>query len=193
VGKQIKPGDTPLAAREMHERGIVTSLTYIIGYPNESAESMLATLDEARAVVSACPSVSAHVYPFRPIPGNVMFRESLEVGYEPPKDLYAWGRMLEYHVLDTWKGNIPDNVKKVWRLYYQYASFVHGLVRPKRGLFERIAEWRMRSGNYTFPLELKAFYVMDRVFGWRSHKEHEKQTWIMKSENQAVTMVQSAG
>ena len=86
-------------------------------------------------------------------------------------------------------GHIPPAVQRDWRLYYQYSSFVHGLVRPKRGFFEKMAEWRMRTGNFTFPAELKVFNVLDRVFGWRAHKEHEKQSWIMSSENEQVTMV----
>ena len=89
----------------------------------------------------------------------------------------------------TPEGHIPDEVWKVWKLYYQYASFVHGLVRPKRGLIERISEWRLRSGNYALPLELKAFYLMDRMFGWRAHKEDQRQTWIMAQENESVAMV----
>lgn len=188
IGKQIKPGDTKLAARELHDRGIVTSLTYIMGYPYETAESMLSTLDEARDIVSSYPSVSAHVYPFRPIPGNELYKSTLDLGYIPPKTVLEWGSQLEYHVMETWKGHIPEDVQRVWRLYYQYSSFVHGLVRPKRGLMEKVSEWRLRTGNYAFPVELRAFYLLDRVFGWRAHKEDEKQTWIMSSENESVVM-----
>jgi hypothetical protein len=110
------------------------------------------------------------------------------MGYVPPNSLEQWGDQLEYHVMDTWKGNIPESVMRRWRLYYQYASFVHGLVRPERGWIERVSEWRLRTGDYRLPLELKAFYLLDKVFGWRAHKEDEKQHWIMKAENDAVTM-----
>lgn len=190
VKKKIENDDTLRAAREMHKRDIITSLTYIIGYPNETPQSMLATIDQARAIVADCPSVSAHVYPFRPIPGNAMFDEALAMGYQPPTTLEQWGNMLEYHVMDTWKGNIPAHVERTWRLYYQYASFFHGLVRNKRGWIERLAEWRIRSGNYTLPLELRAYYAFDRLFGRnKSHREDEKQTWIMAREDEAVAMV----
>ncbi len=192
VGKPIGEGDTLAAARLLHERDVVTSLTYIIGYPGETEKSMLATLDQARTILHHCPSVSAHVYPFRPIPGSQEYELAVkEHSYQPPKDLEAWGHQLEYHVMETWKDNIPASVHKRWRLYYQYASFVHGLVRPKRGLIEKIAEWRIKTGDYRLPVELKAFYLMDKVFGWGSHKEDEKQTWIMASENERVTMVDS--
>jgi radical SAM superfamily enzyme YgiQ (UPF0313 family) len=193
VGKPIGQGDTLAAARLLHERGIVTSLTYIIGYPGETEASMLATLDQARTILHECPSVSAHVYPFRPIPGSQEYERAIrDHHYRPPTDLESWGQLLEYHVMDTWKDNIPAAVQRRWRLYYQYASFKHGLVRPKRGLIEKIADWRIKTGDYRLPVELKAFYLLDKFFGWGSHKEDEKQTWIMSSENESVTMVSSA-
>jgi anaerobic magnesium-protoporphyrin IX monomethyl ester cyclase len=193
VGKPIGEGDTLAAARLMHERGMVTSLTYIIGYPGETEASMLATLDQARTILHECPSVSAHVYPYRPIPGSQEYERAInEHGYRPPVDLESWGQLLEYHVMDTWKDNIPESVQRRWRLYYQYASFKHGLVRPKRGLIEKIADWRIKTGDYRLPVELKAFYLFDKLFGWGSHKEDEKQTWIMAAENERVTMVDSA-
>jgi radical SAM superfamily enzyme YgiQ (UPF0313 family) len=188
VKKKIGPGDTLAACKELHDRGIITSLTYIIGYPKERAESMLSTIDQAREVIAACPSVSAHVYPFRPIPGNPMFDEAVALGYQAPKTLLDWGNMLEYHVMDTWPGNIPDHVTDRWRLYYQYASFFHGLVRPKRGIFERISEWRIKTGNYAFPLELKAFHVLDKLLRRKSHREDEKQSWVMSREDERVSL-----
>lgn len=195
IGKPIgqDTDDTMRAARELHERGIVTSLTYIIGYPDETEASMLATLDQARRILAECPSVSAHVYPFRPIPGSDEYVRAIrDHGYEPPTTLDEWGSQLEYHVMETWDGNIPESVTRVWRLYYQYASFMHGLVRPKRGWIERMAEWRIRTGNYRAPYELKAYYLMDKVLGLGSHREDEKQTWIMHAENERVTMVDGA-
>ncbi len=187
VKKPIKQGDNLLASREMHKRGILSSLTYIIGYPHESEESMHTTLDEARRIVSECPTVSAHVFPFRPIPGSELYQEALTMGYVPPTTLYEWGNQLEYQFTDTWKDNIPMSVKKKLRLYYQYASFVHQLVRPnKRGLIEKISEWRLRSGNYQFPVELSTFYLFNRIMKWGFHKEDEKPTWVMSSENERV-------
>jgi len=195
IGKPIgqDSDDTLRAARELHDRGIITSLTYIIGYPDETEASMLATLDQARRILAECPSVSAHVYPFRPIPGSDEYERALrDHGYQPPTTLDEWGAQLEYHVMETWDGNIPESVNRVWRLYYQYASFMHGLVRPKRGLMERMAQWRIRSGNYRAPYELKAFYLVDKLFGRKAHREDEKQTWIMHAENERVTMVDGA-
>lgn len=189
IGKPIGPGDNLAAAGELHARGIKTSLTYIIGYPDEPAESMLATLEEARDIVARCPSVEAQVFPFRPIPGNVMYREAVERGYRPPEDLMEWGAQIEYHRMDPWKDHIPAEVKRVWRLYTQYASFYHGVVRPKRGLMERLAEWRIRSANYSFPVDLQLYYLYERWFGMRDQREAERQTWMRAAERELAPLV----
>ncbi len=188
VGKPIQPGDNLEATRMLHERGIIAGLTYIIGYPHEAPESMLATLEQARQVLAACPSASVHVYPFRPIPGNPMYREALELGYRAPASLEAWGRTLDYLVMDVWRDHIPAEVHRVWRLFHQYASFHHGIVRPRDGLMERLARWRIQNGDYRLPVDLKLFYVLDKLCGWSAHKEHEKQSWIMAAENEAAAV-----
>ena len=193
VGKPIDLGETMQAARLLHELGIITSLTYIIGYPGETEESMLATLDQARSILAACPSVSAHVYPFRPIPGSDEYDLAVrEYGYVPPATLEDWGNQLEYHVMETWKDNVPASVQKRWRLYYRYASLVHGLVREKSGLMEKIARWRIATGNYRLPIDLKMYEMLDLLFGWRAHREDQVQTWIMHSDQDRVVMSETA-
>jgi radical SAM superfamily enzyme YgiQ (UPF0313 family) len=156
VQKPFQEGDNVRAAREMHRRGIITSLTYVIGFPGEPEASMMKTLDEARRIVSECPTVSAHVFPFRPIPGSKLYDDAVAMGYRPPDTLEEWGNQLEYQFMDTWKENVPPRVKRQLRLYYQYASFAHHFVRSRRGIMERISEWRLRTGNYKLPVELKA-------------------------------------
>ena len=191
IEKPIQPGDNLKAAGELHERDIKTSLTYIVGYPKEPAESMLATLEEAREIVATHPSVQAQVFPFRPIPDNVMYREAIELGYQPPTDILEWGDQIEYHLMEPWEDQIPTDVLRVWRLYTQYASFFHGVVRSRRGLIERIAQWRIRSGNYLFPVELKAYHLMERLFGWSEEREAEKQTWMRAAERELAPLIGS--
>ena len=190
VKKPFHEGDNVLAAREMHKRKIISSLTYVIGFPGEPEWSMMKTLDEARRIVSECPTVSAHVFPFRPIPGSKLFEEAVKMGYAPPQTLEEWGAQLEYQFTDTWKDNVPLGVKKHLQLYYQYASFVHRLVRPnKNGLIERLSEWRLRTGNYKFPVDLRAYYALARFMRWSRHREDLDPSWVMSSENERVASI----
>jgi radical SAM superfamily enzyme YgiQ (UPF0313 family) len=190
VQKPFHEGDNVKAAREMHKRKIISSLTYVIGYPGEQEPSMMKTLDEARRIVHECPTVSAHVFPFRPIPGSKLYDEAVQAGYHPPQTLEEWGNQLEYQFMDTWKDNVPPRVKRHLGLYYQYASFYHRLVRPnKNGLMEKISGWRMKTGNYKFPVELKAYYALDKALKWGAHREDKNPTWVMSSENERVASI----
>jgi hypothetical protein len=118
IGKPVKPGDAKLACKDYFDRGIIVSLTYIIGYPDETAHSMKTSLTEAADIV--------------------------------------------------------------------YSSCFHGMVRPKRGLIERISGWRLKSGNSTLPIELKIFYALDKLLGGRARREDEKQSWIQSSVHSGV-------
>ena len=70
IGKPIHGDDNIAAAVEMDKRGVCASVTYIIGYPGEEADSMLATIDQCRRLHVAAPLARPTVWPFRPIPGR---------------------------------------------------------------------------------------------------------------------------
>ena len=162
IGKPIKDDDNFNAAVKLHDRNIWSSVTYIIGFPNEPASSMRATIDQARRVQLACPNSSTHVLPFRPIPGTAMYQESLELGYSPPDDIHFWGHIGEYHTEQTWNV-IPDDVMKERFLHNHYTTLYKGIARKRRGLFERIAKWRLEKNNLSFPIDAKLFGVVNRI------------------------------
>ncbi len=179
IGKPIKGDDNVRATAEMDKRGIECSVTYIIGYPHESAENMLATLDQARQCQVASPRSSPTVWPYRPIPGTEMWDQSLELGFEPPKELVDWGSLGEYHLHETWPGRIPPEVAKVRRLYCHYQTLARGLVREKDGLWENLARWRLRSGNYALgSVEAKAFDVWNRIAKRFRRDEEKSRSWV---------------
>jgi radical SAM superfamily enzyme YgiQ (UPF0313 family) len=164
VGKPIKGDDNVLATKKMGDRGIECSVTYIIGFPHESAENMLLTLDQARRCQVASPRSSPTVWPFRPIPGTKMWDEAIALGFQPPQSLVEWGSLGEYHLHETWPGRIPPEVAKVRRLYCHYQTLARGLARKKPGVWERLARWRLETGNYALgAVEAKAFDVVRRM------------------------------
>jgi len=170
IGKSIRPGDNLEAVTTLHDHGILGSVSYIIGYPDEPRDSMLATLEQARQVLAAAPSATVVVFPFCPIPGNPMYRDATRLGFRPPEHLEEWGAIVDYQVTDMWPGNIPGDVRRIQRLFSQYAAFHHGIVRRRDGMMERLARWRIRTGSYQLPLDLKAYHVLAKVFGWGAKK-----------------------
>lgn len=162
IGKPIKGDANFEAAARLHDRDIWASITYIIGYPYEPKESMLKTLDQARRVQLRCPNSSTHVLPFRPIPGTKMYDLSLELGYTPPESIHDWGNIGEYHLHQTWSV-IPDEVMRHRALHNHYTTLYKGIARQRSGMFEKLATWRLKNDNMTFPMDAKLFHVVNRV------------------------------
>jgi hypothetical protein len=135
-------------------------MTYIIGYPNETTESMLGTLDQVRRIRAHCPLSHPAVWPYRPIPGTPMYREALALGYRPPTTLLGWGTVGEYHLDDTWPGKIPPHVLRRRELFQHFATLSHGIARGKTGWWEKRAMKRLRDDDFRFArIEAKAFDV----------------------------------
>jgi radical SAM superfamily enzyme YgiQ (UPF0313 family) len=164
IGKPIHDDDNIAAAVEMDKRGVCASVTYIIGYPGEEPDSMLATIDQCRRLHVAAPLARPTVWPYRPIPGTVMWDEALALGYQPPRKIEEWGSIGEYHLEETWPGKIPPHVAAMRKMYQHYVTLSYGLARGKIGWWERRAERRLRDGNFKLGLlEARAFDVYNRV------------------------------
>jgi radical SAM superfamily enzyme YgiQ (UPF0313 family) len=164
IGKPIQGDDNIAAAVEMDRRGVCSSVTYIIGYPGEEADSMLATIDQCRRLHVAAPLARPTVWPYRPIPGTAMWDQAIELGYQPPTHLEEWGSIGEYHLEETWPGKIPPNVAQMRKLYQHYVTLAYGLARGKVGWWERRAEKRLRENDFRLGMfEARAFDVYNRV------------------------------
>jgi anaerobic magnesium-protoporphyrin IX monomethyl ester cyclase len=180
IGKPIHGEDNVNATYEMEKRGIECSVTYIIGFPHESKDNMLATLDQARRAQAAAPKSSVTVWPYRPIPGTQMWDQARDLGFQAPDELEHWGSLGEYHLHETWPGRIPNEVARVRRLYCHYQTLARGLARKKDGLFEKLARWRLKSGNYTLgQLEAKLFDIYLPFYRRLNRTEEEiARSWI---------------
>jgi anaerobic magnesium-protoporphyrin IX monomethyl ester cyclase len=167
IKKNIKDGLTDLAMKRMHERDIQSGLTWIIGYPGETVESMRATIMMAAEMKWKYPSCSSEVFPYRPIPGSAFWAPSLELGYTAPKTFEEWGKFFDYK-FNSWWGQIPPDIQKLWKRFTVMAPWFDGLAGgrgPISKLLRKSAGWRLRNGAYDFPVEFKAYDMIRRVAG----------------------------
>lgn len=164
IGKHGETGDNLRAARELEHRGVRQMMTYIIGFPNESEESMLSTLEEVRAIRAACAHAEPAVWPYRPVPGTRFFDEALALGYQPPRTLEQWGRTGEYHLDEGWPGKIPEHVAARRRLYQHWFTLSTARARGRIGFWEKRAQKRIETGDFRFArTEAKLFDLYFRV------------------------------
>jgi radical SAM superfamily enzyme YgiQ (UPF0313 family) len=184
IGKPIHGDDNVLGAMELDKRGICANLTYIIGYPGESKESMLATIDQCRRVHVACPLSRATVWPFRPIPGTAMWDQSIAEGYQPPTRLEDFGSLGQYHLEETWIGRIPDDVMLERKMYHHFATLDYGLARGKIGWWEKRARRRLSEGNLSSGLfEARAFDLYNRITRKLFPRPDISRSWVDPGHN----------
>ncbi len=168
IRKAIKEGQTDEAMRKMHELDIKSGLTYIIGYPGESVESMYETIYQAAEMKTRYPSCSVEVFPYRPIPGSQFWAPSIEQnGYPVPETLEDWGRFFDYK-FNSWWGPIPPDVQKVWSRFTALAPWFDGLAGgkgPVSRVLRKSAGVRLRNRLWKAPIEFQLFDLIRRSFG----------------------------
>ena len=168
IKKNIAIENIPVAIGKLARRNIVPGTFWIIGYPGETHDSMIATLKQAAAVKHAYPLAGSEVYPFRPIPGTEDFDAAVKLGYVPPKDFFEWGKCFEYKY-NAHNTPLPEDVRETWRLYNNTAAIYdkHVTEGPQwmRDLLSKAAGWRLKRGKYRFPIEQKLFDVYVRATG----------------------------
>jgi radical SAM superfamily enzyme YgiQ (UPF0313 family) len=167
VAKHTKQDENYRSAVEMNARGIPTLMTYILGYPGESTQAMMNTIDECRRIAADCPSVRPVAWPFKPIPGTALYPQALEKGFQAPTTLEGWGNQTgEYHLWETqsWPGQIPREVLRARQTFEHYYTLSMGLVRGRIGWWERRAKRRLSSGDFRFGrAEARVFTLCDRL------------------------------
>jgi radical SAM superfamily enzyme YgiQ (UPF0313 family) len=168
IRKQIKEGMTNEAMRRMHELDIKSGLTYIIGYPGESVDSMYETIHEAADMKTRYPSCSVEVFPYRPIPGSEFWQPSIDENHYPvPTSFEEWGRFFDYK-FNSWWGPVPPEVRKVWARFTQMAPWFDGIAGgrgPVSKLLQKSAGLRLRKRYWKAPVEFQVFDLIRRSLG----------------------------
>jgi len=161
------------ALRRLNERGIQTSVSWIIGYPDESERSMHETITVAAKTKHMFPNSPSDIFPFRAIPGSEDYETALKLGYDPPHSLEDWGAALDYKY-ELGGTGMPEDVLRRWRRYGVTSTFYDGLAKEGSGVIRdvmrKISGWRLRNNNFNFPLEQKLFHTFVRLSGSRTQE-----------------------
>ena len=169
--------DLVKALDRLNQRGIQSGVSWIIGYPGETKESMDATLRLAAMMKHRFPKSPSDIFPYRPIPGSEDFEAAVKLGYQAPKTLEEWGSSLEYKYEFDDIG-LPLDVIKTWKRYGVASTFWDGLAQEGsesvRKLMRSIAGWRLKHQNYAFPIEQKLYHAYVRMSGHRTQGDVHK-------------------
>ncbi len=160
IGKHVPIDQIPHALSRVLERDITAGCYWIIGFPGETPKSMWSTLRCVAETKHALPRSAPELYLFRAIPGTPDFAAAQRRGWALPSTFQEWGSCFEWN----WHNEstpLPQNVRTAWSRYASCAAHYGRAVtagpRWLRSALSTIAGWRLRTGIYGFPAELKLF------------------------------------
>ena len=90
IRKDIRIEQVFETASRMREHGIAGNFPFIVGFPEESDESVAASLEAARRLQAMSAAFTTPIFYFKPYPGSELVSEAVARGHRLPDTLEAW-------------------------------------------------------------------------------------------------------
>jgi anaerobic magnesium-protoporphyrin IX monomethyl ester cyclase len=152
IKKDIKIEQVFETAEKMRSLGIAGHFPFIVGFPDESDESVRMSLDCAKRLRSMSPDFLTPIYYFKPYPGSALVIEAVERGFRLPQTLEAWSR-FDYVAGEPGPWVSAEKFELIERFkFFQELAWK----RPSRGkrLLQRLARYRCDRNEYRWPVEM---------------------------------------
>ncbi len=152
IAKDIKIEQVYETAEKMLKHGIAGHFPFIVGFPDESDESIRMTLDCAKRLRSMSPDFLTPIYYFKPYPGSELVIEAVARGFRLPQTLESWAQ-FDYVAgmpgpwVSAEKFKLIERFKFFHELAWKRAS-------PGKRLLQRLARYRCSKDNYRMPVEM---------------------------------------
>src|SRR5215469_8477167 len=152
IRKDIKIEQVFHTAARMLKYRIAGHFPFIVGFPDESEQSVQATLDCAKRLRSLSPDFLTPIYYFKPYPGSELVIEAVARGFRLPETLEAWST-FDYVAGLPGPWVSPEKYQLIERF-----KFFHELAwkRASRGTrqLQRLARYRCQRDEYRWPVEM---------------------------------------
>ncbi|MBX7242461.1 MAG: B12-binding domain-containing radical SAM protein [Bacteroidia bacterium] len=149
--KDIKLTQVYEAADRCKKFNVAVNFPFIVGFPNETDESIKASLSVAQYLHSLHPKFSTPIFYFKPYPGSGITQEVVNQGYQLPTSLEEWSDFdFVGGVSGPWvKPEIYELVEN-FKFYNMMAYRKHNWITYPLQLSSKI---RMKSWSFQFPFE----------------------------------------
>ncbi len=172
INKRITPEDIESSVDLLMSKGILPSISYIIGFPGETSNWIDETLQQMCRLHLKHSELLLKTYIYFPLPGSAFYHSALEAGYTGPETIDDWGNLNIASMTDS---KIPHNIEKnllrkfvLLRDSYFYWGFNARWEKPKLYLIQRLlqrsAVFRVRHRLFGFPLEFWLYYGLRKVY-----------------------------
>jgi radical SAM superfamily enzyme YgiQ (UPF0313 family) len=152
IRKDIKIEQVFATAERMVQYGIAGHFPFIVGFPDESDDSIRETLNCAKRLRAMSPEFLTPIFYFKPYPGSAIVSEAVANGFKLPDTLAAWS---QFDFVDGMPG--PWVSRDKYRLIERF-KFFQDLAWKRRtranALVRRLARYRCGRDNYRWPVEM---------------------------------------
>jgi len=152
IRKDIKIEQVFETAQKMLDHGIAGHFPFIVGFPDESDESVRASLDCAQKLRSMSADFLTPIYYFKPYPGSALVIEAVERGYRLPETLEAWSR-FDYVAGEPgpWVSARKFELIERFKFFHELAW---KRVSPGKRLLQKLARYRLSRNEFRWPVEM---------------------------------------
>ena len=152
IRKDIRISQVFETAQKMAAHGIAGNFPFIVGFPEESDESIRASIDVAKRLRAISPQFRTPIFYFKPYPGSEIVRQAVDRGFRLPANLKAWS---EFDFVDgdpgPWVSREKFKLIERFKFFSELASLRD---RGGAGLLQRFAAYRCRRDEYRWPVEM---------------------------------------
>ncbi len=140
-------------ANRMRELDIAGIFPFIVGFPDESDESIAATIACAKKLRAMSDQFETPIFYFKPYPGSAIVMEAVERGFKLPDTLGEWSQFDYVAGLPgPWVSDAKFRLIERFKFYLDLAS---RRSRSRGSLLRRIARLRCARDEYRFPIEMR--------------------------------------
>ncbi len=146
IQKKITTDDIRGMARAVQKHGLRVHTSFMVGFPGETEADRHATyalMDEIKAIAPKIVITSTCIY--TPYPGNQLFDQAKERGFQPPASLEGWADFNYFHCNLPWIA--PSD-----RVLLENLAFITRFVFWSREIKSRYLRWY----HYPFYYPLRA-------------------------------------
>ena len=170
MNKRHDPRSSEICAELLLRHGIAPILSYIVGIPGESPDSVDMTIEQCRRIKSTYPNAIITILHYLPLPGSDLYDDSVQAGFVEPDSLKRWGEIggISYYGGPTFNNLKRSQARTVDRIrHYYFQAIDVPLQKARPGLIEkalwRLTRTRLRYGLLGLPVEFWTLKAVKRI------------------------------
>jgi anaerobic magnesium-protoporphyrin IX monomethyl ester cyclase len=152
IRKDITISQVYQVAERMRDMGLAGNFPFIVGFPDETDESVAITINCVKRLRAMSPDFDTPIFYFKPYPGSAIVTEAVNKGFRLPDSLAEWSTFdFVAGLPGPWvtepKYQLIERFKFFQELAWKRAS-------AGWDVLQRLARYRCQRDEYRFPIEM---------------------------------------